>query len=411
MIRGDEPPELAGASCDEFDLLAGTRVLDLTNSMAGPYASLLLADQGAEVIKVERPGQGDDAREWGPPFLGTLSLWFASVNRNKRSMTLDYATGAGADILRRLVVVSDVVMVNFRPATQQRLGVDAATLAAVRKDLIVCSITGFGLTGPKRDLPCYDLIAEGYSGIMDLTGEPGGEPQKVGTPAADLLAGMDAAFGITAALLDRSRTGRGHVIDVSLVESMTRFLTPRIVSYLGSGELPRRSGGRDSVIAIYEVFSTADEPITLAIGNDRIFRRFCMAVGHEEWLEDFGLRSNAQRREHRGVLVAAIRAILTVRPRSEWLELFENNGVPAGPVNRLDEVVRDAQLCARGLFYGVQAEEREIPQVGAGWHLDGRANGRSGPPPAIGCDTRAVLSTILGLADAEIEQLSSQSVV
>jgi hypothetical protein len=226
MPSMDELPSVSsGAS---FALLAGVRVLDLTTSIAGPYASLLLGDLGAEVIKVERPCVGDDARHWGPPFLDGESLWFLSVNRNKRSLALDYARAEGHALLLELVAQSDVVILNQLPRLQAKLGTDYATLKGAREDLIHVALTGFGLTGERADRPCYDLIAEGFSGVMDLTGEAGGPPQKIGTPAADLLAGSDAALAAVAALLDRQRTGRGHQIDVALVESMTRFMSPRL---------------------------------------------------------------------------------------------------------------------------------------------------------------------------------------
>lgn len=243
-----------------LNLLQGIRVLDLTTSVAGPYATQLLADLGAHVLKIEKPGVGDDTRAWGPPFLGRQSLWFASVNRNKESMTLDVRHPEGRDIVDRLVEDSDVIVLNMVDAVQSKLGLNAARLRSINDKLIHVSLTGFGLTGSRADSPCYDLIAEGYSGVMDLTGEPDEGPQKVGTPAADLLAGQDVALATLAAIIERQRTGVGKAIDVSMVESMVRFMSPRIVPYLGSGEPVTRSGGRDSVIAIYQVFDTADEP-------------------------------------------------------------------------------------------------------------------------------------------------------
>ena len=325
-------------------------------------------------------------------------------------MTLDYTRPRGREILGALVTGSDVVVVNLRPSAQARLGVDYASLRQHRADLIYCSLTGFGLTGRRRDLGCYDLIAEGYSGVMDLTGEPDGEPQKIGTPAADLLAGRDAAQAVLAALFDRQRTGRGHLIHISLVESMTSFMAPRIVPYLGSGEVPRRSGARDSVIAIYQTFRTADHLMTLGLGNDAIFRRFCSAVGRPDWAEDPANADNARRRERRRELVAEIQAELLRHPRAYWLERFARAGVPAGPINAVDEVVRDPELLARGLFYAVPATPFPIPQVGTGWQLDGRPNGCRLPPPELGADTKAVLEGWLGLDRAEIASLREEGI-
>ncbi len=400
-----------GALDHTFGLLSGVTVLDLTNSVAGPYATLLLADLGAEVLKIEAPGAGDDSRHWGPPFQNGTSLWFLSLNRNKQSITLDYGRPAGRDILYRLVEMSDTVVMNLRPGVQRKLGLDYESLRARRPDLIFCSITGFGLSGPKRELRSYDLIAEGYSGVMDLTGEPDRDPQKIGTPAADMLAGMDAAFGVIAALFDRERTGRGHLIDVSLVESMARFLTPRIVPYLGSRDIPRRSGGTDSPIAVYQTFHTADLPITLGLGNDAIFLRFCEAVERPEWTRDSRFASNPERRAVREELVALIQAELVKRPRAEWLERFRASGVPAGPINRVDEVLAEEQLAARGLFYQVPGEPDPVGQVGTGWHLDGAANGYRLPPPALGADTQEVLSQRLGMGAEELRVLGERGII
>ena len=266
-----------------LDLLGGVMVIDMTTSIAGPYATMLLADFGARVVKIERPSGGDDSRDWGPPFLADQSLWFLSVNRNKESVALDIARPEGSAILLEFIKHADVVVTNQPPRVQAKLGTDFQTLKAIRDDLVFASITGFGLTGSRADGLCYDLIAEGYSGVMDLTGVPDREPQKVGAPAADMLAGQDAAMAVMAALVERGRGGRRQcLIDVSIVESMTRFLSCRIVPYLGSGEAPRRSGGKDSVITIYQAFETADEPVTLGLGTDAIWQRFWKAVGKPE---------------------------------------------------------------------------------------------------------------------------------
>jgi crotonobetainyl-CoA:carnitine CoA-transferase CaiB-like acyl-CoA transferase len=395
-----------------FGLVRGIRVLDLTTSIAGPYATMLLGDLGAEVIKVERPGIGDDARRWGPPFLDGESLWFLSVNRNKQSVTLDYSRPEGHALLLELVRRADVVVLNQLPRLQARLQTDYRSLRAARPDLIHVSLTGFGLDGERADRVCYDLTAEGFSGVMDLTGETGSEPQKVGTPAADLLAGMDAALATVAALFDRQRTGRGHQIDVSLVESMTRFMTPRLVAYLGSGELPRRSGAKDSVLAIYQVFQTADEPLTLAIGNDAIWQRFCRAIGEPGMADDQRFATNAGRRAMRTELVARIQAILGARDRSHWLALFAEHGIPAGPIQRLDEVAADPDLRERGLFYRMVCEDgREVPQVNTGVRIDGEANAPRRPPPALAEHGAELLRSILGKSDDDIARLRAAGIV
>jgi crotonobetainyl-CoA:carnitine CoA-transferase CaiB-like acyl-CoA transferase len=392
-------------------LLAGVRVLDLTTSIAGPYATQLLADFGAEVIKIERPGSGDDSRAWGPPFLHGESLWYLSVNRNKQSVTLDYSTQEGLDALYRLVGQCDVVVVNLVPRVQRKLGVDHASLSAIRPDLVFCSITGFGLEGARADKTSYDLIAEGYSGIMDVTGEPDSPPQKVGAPAADMLSGMDAAMAVTAALFERRASGKGHKIDIALADSMTRFLSSRIMTYLGSGEVPRRTGGKDSVIAVYQSFETADEPLTLGLGNDRIWQRFWEAVGDPDYAAAARFSTNAKRHALRSEIVAHIQQVLLDRTRDEWLHLFEAHSIPSGPINRIDQVAGDAELTRRGLFYAMPMGEFMVPQVGLGIAIDGGPVAPRLAPPALGADTAAVLGTIAGYSSAELHSLREREII
>jgi crotonobetainyl-CoA:carnitine CoA-transferase CaiB-like acyl-CoA transferase len=393
-----------------FRLLAGVRVVDLTTSIAGPYATMLLGDFGADVVKIEKPGTGDDARSWGPPFLDGESLWFLSVNRNKSSVTLDYAHPDGLAVLHTLVKHADMVVTNAVPRVRRKLGVDHASLAAVNPRLVFVSLTGFGLDGVRADRPCYDLIAVGYSGVMDLSGEAESDPQKVGTPAADLLTGMDLALATACALFDRERTGRGHRIDGALVESMARFMTPRIVPYLGSGEVPRRSGAKDSVVAIYQVFHTADEPITLGLGNDNLWKRFCEAVGEPNLARDPRYATNVDRRGARAELVAGIQQLLARQPRAHWLDVFERAGVPAGPINRVDQVASDAELIRRGLFYRIDTDGAPIPQVGLGIGVDGASDTFRQPPPRLGAHTESVLRAA-GIDDATLARLRAANVI
>jgi crotonobetainyl-CoA:carnitine CoA-transferase CaiB-like acyl-CoA transferase len=394
-----------------LDLLAGIRVLDLTTSIAGPYAGMLLADLGAEVIKVERPGRGDDCRAWGPPFLDGESLWFLSVNRNKQSVTLDFAAEAGRGVLQELVRKSDVVLVNLVARVQRKLGIDYASLAALRGDLVHVSLTGFGLEGARADMPCYDLIAEGYSGVMDLTGEAASDPQKIGTPAADLIAGMDSAMITLAALFERARSGRGHALDVSMVDSMTRFMSPRIVPYLGSGTVPRRTGAKDSVIAVYQVFHAADAPLNLALGNDGIWKRFWAAVGEPQVADDPRYATNALRHAARAEIVARIAAVLRARPRDHWLSLLAAANVPAGPIYRVDEIASDSALRERGVIYRIDEKGLAIPQVGLGIHVDGAEAGIRMAPPRLGEHTESVLTRLLGYDRTRIEALRVQAIV
>lgn len=374
-----------------FDLLSGIKVVDLTTSVAGPFASMLLSDFGAEVIKVERP-EGDDARQWGPPFLEGQALWFTAMNRNKKSVVIDLRTEDGRAGLTRLLRTADVFVTNQPPDVQRKLKLDYESVRKVREDLIFVSITGFGLSGARAEFTCYDLIAEGYSGIMDVTGDAHSSPQKIGAPAADMLAGQDAAMATMAALFDRQRSGKGRKIDVSLVESMTRFLSCRISSYLGSGEVPRRSGGTDSVIAIYQPFETADGLMNVGLGSDAIWTRFWQTMGEPEYGARPEFASNADRRRARAEIVARIQTILRTRSRDEWLNLFAEARVPAGPINRVDEVTDDKELQQRGLFFALQDESgRIVPQIGLGIRIDDAWSVPRSAPPRLGEHTASLL--------------------
>lgn len=406
-LAGDLPLVEGG----RLKLLSGITVVDLTTSLAGPYATMLLGDLGADIIKIERPGIGDDSRHWTPPELAGKALWFSSVNRNKRSLTLDYARPEGYAVLQDLVAIADVVITNQLPKVQTKLGVSYEDLKRIKDDIVFVSLTGFGLEGARANWPGYDLIAEGYSGVMDLTGEADHDPQKVGTPAADLLGGADAALGCLAALIDRATTGRGHLVDVALVDSMTRFMTPRLVSFLGSGDLPRRTGAKDSVIAVYQVFNTADAPITVALANNNMWQRFCKATGRDDLLNDQSLAENAGRVRQRSRIVSEIAAMLAEQTSAHWLDLFARLGVPAGPINRLDEVVADVELRRRGLFYSIDDGGTRIPQVGLGIRFDGAAAGCDHAPPNLGQHAEDILSRSLNYSAERIATLKDEGLI
>ena len=394
-----------------FSALQNIKVLDFSTSVAGPYGCQLLADFGAEVVKIEKPITGDDARGWGPPFLDNESLWFLSVNRNKSSVVIDMALDEGKALFNKLICEADVLVTNLLPKVQKKLKIDFESLKTLNPQLIHASLTGFGLEGKRSNFPCYDLIAEGYSGVMDMTGEISQDPQKIGTPAADLLAGMDLALATMAALLQRAKDHQGHAIDIAMVDSMTRFMTPRLISYLGSGELPRRDGAKESVIAIYQVFQTADEPITLGLGNDAIWKRFWSALNEPEYINDPKYTSNADRRKLRQQLVQAIQERLLKQPKAYWLDLFQSNNIPAGPINRLDQISSDAEMFQRGMFYSLNNKSSEIPQVGLGIQIDGQQSFCSKPPPKLGADTSMILEKWLNLSNLEIENLISKNII
>lgn len=376
-----------------FTHLKGYRILDLTTSIAGPYATMLLSDFGAEVIKVER-SYGDDARAWGPPFFNEHSPWFASVNRNKKSVVLDLRDkDKGYKQFVDLLETSDILICNLPHDSQERLGIDYETLKKIKPDLIHASITGFGIDGTRSHLTCYDLIAEGYSGVMDLTGEADGAPQKIGAPAADMLAGQDAAMSIMASIIKRNATGQGAKIDVSLVESMIRFLACRITTYMVSGENPTRSGGADSVIAIYQSFETADKPMTLGLGNDRIWKRFWVAVENPNYADHAEFFTNADRREHRKEIVQKIQNILYTKNRSEWLKIFANARVPAGPINKIKETVADTHFQERDLFFTLRDGQRYFPQVGLGIRINDCSARPRALPPELGQHTDKILGS------------------
>jgi crotonobetainyl-CoA:carnitine CoA-transferase CaiB-like acyl-CoA transferase len=317
----------------------------------------------------------------------------------------------GQQLLNQLVSQADVLVTNLLPKVQKKLLVDFNNLKVVNPRLIHVSLTGFGLEGERSSFACYDLIAEGYSGVMDMTGEINQDPQKIGTPAADLLAGMDLALATMAALLQREKDKVGHAIDISMVDSMTRFMTPRLVSYLGSGILPRRDGAKDSVIAIYQVFQTADEPITLGLGNDAIWKRFWLAMDEPHFISDDQYQSNAHRRLLRQELVEQIQERLIKQPKNHWLTLFQKNNIPAGPINRLDQISADPEMHQRGMFYGVNKGRSVIPQVGLGIQIDGEQSFCNKPPPNLGEDTRAVLKSWLSLSNESINELIKTNII
>jgi crotonobetainyl-CoA:carnitine CoA-transferase CaiB-like acyl-CoA transferase len=389
--------------------LSGLRVVDMTTSYAGPSAAMFLADLGANVIKIERPVFGDDARGWGPPFEGMQSAWFASVNRNKRSVVIDVSTKEGRAVLESLMSEADVFMQNLNPGKLKRLGLDAETVTHSHRRLIYCGLSGWGMDGPAFKEPGYDLAAQARSGLMSVTGAKGGSPQRVSTALSDIVTGMCAALAISAAVVQQRETGQGDVIDVSLLDSDLALMAPRIASYLAGEPEPAPSGGTDSVLAVYQTFMAADRDIAIAIGNDTMWRRFCAVVGLDDLANEPELNSNAGRRLNRERITALIAERMTLKSSEEWLELLSAANIPASVVQRLSEVVSDPQVKARGSLLAVPESER-LYSVHSPFRLASIASPRNERFPGLGEHTVEVLRET-GLTSRQIEALIVRGVV
>lgn len=365
----------------------------MTTSYAGPTASMYLADLGATVIKVERPGHGDDARLWGPPFVDGASAWFASANRNKASIVLDITHDAGREALLRLLDSADVFLQNANPTKLERMGIDPAALRARNPRLVYCSLSGFGLSGPDRALPGYDLVAQARSGIMSVTGEKGGNPQRVGTALSDIVTGMSAALAISAALVRQTSTGEGETIDVSLLDTDLALMAPRIASYHAGEPEPAPSGGTDSVLSVYQQFETADRTIVIAIGNDAMWRRFCTALQMPGLAADPELVDNAGRRNQRPRVIRLVAERLAEKRAAEWLDILASVEVPASIVQTLSEVLADPQVVARQSIMPVPDSAGALVTVRSPFRLQSVAS-RNERFPDLGADTERVLQDL-----------------
>jgi len=391
--------------------LAGVRVVDISTSYAGPTATMYLGDMGADVVKIERPLTGDDARSWGPPFVGVESAWFLSANRNKRSVCIDLAAAEGRGLLLQLLETADVFVENLNPAKLVNLGLEPEVVRERFPGIVYCALSGFGLDGPDHDRPGYDLIAQARSGLMSVTGAAGGPPQRVSTALSDVVAGMLAAFAISAALVRRARTGAGELIDVALLEGDLALMAPRIAAYAAGEPEPKPSGGTDSVLSVYQPFATADAPIVVAVGNDRMWQRCCAVLGLDALAADPRFATNAARRERRPELIALISERLAREPAAIWLERFRAAGVPCQPVQYLSQVVADPQVQARSVV-GDYEHPRAGPYraVRAPWRLASTGRGPDEPPPALGAHTREVLGE-MGLTADDADKLLAAGVI
>ena len=392
--------------------LDGIRVLDLTRVLAGPYCTMFLGDLGAEVVKVEQPGVGDDTRGWGPPFTGGESAYFLCVNRNKKSVTIDLKSKEGVALLRRLAERADVLIENFRPGTMERLGLGEKELRAINPKLIYASLSGFGADGPMSDAPGYDLIVQAWGGLMSITGPADGEPSKVGVAIIDLVAGLMLGKSIAAALFAREKLGVGQRIDTSLLEAEVACLINVGSNYLVEGNIPRRWGNAHPSIVPYQSFKTADGYLVIGVASEGIWRRFCQAIGRAEWADDSRFEKNSNRVENRGVLIAAVSEIFLGRETDAWLKLLNEAEVPCAPVQTVDQVFKAPQVLHREMLVQVEHPTAGTVRM-AGIPVKFSATPASVrlPPPLLGQHTEEVLASWLAVDGEEIAELKRKAVI
>jgi len=389
--------------------LTGTTVLDLTRVLSGPYCTMMLADLGARVIKIEQPRGGDDTRHWGPPFLGTESAYFLSINRNKESVTLDFKHARGRALLDQLIAMSDVVVENFRPGTLARLGLDYAALAPKYPRLVYCSVSGYGHTGPRSQEPGYDAVLQGEGGLMSLTGAPDVPPVRVGVAVADIVTGIFACQGISAALYARERTGRGQQVDIAMLDTVAAMLTYQAGIYFATGQPPQRMGNRHPTIVPYETFTAADGEFVLAVGTDEQWRKFCEVAAL-----DAGDRfaTNRERVTGYAELRPLIAARVRTQTRSYWIERLGQAGVPCGSVRDLHEVFTDPQIAARTMVVPMSHPTAgDIRVLGSPLKLSDTPATQRTPPPTLGQHTESVLQRDLGLTRDAIDELRAGGVI
>jgi len=401
--------------------LSHIRVLDLSRVLAGPWATQILGDLGAEVIKIERPGEGDETRAFGPPFLADASgrrgdaVYYLSANRNKKSVAIDFARPEGAALIRSLARRAHVVVENFKTGTLARYGLGPDTLAAENPGLVYCSLTGFGQNGPYRDKAGYDYLIQGMAGLMSITGQPdgaaGAEPMRVGVAVSDLFTGLYTTIAILAALLHQARTGEGQTIDMALFDCQTAALANQAMSYLAGGVVPKRTGNTHPNIVPYQVFATSDGHIIVAVANDRQFRSFCGVAGLDHLPGDPALATNAGRVQNRATLIDMLKPVLATRTTKDWIAALEQANVPCGPINRIDEVFSDPQAVARGLKVPIAHPTGEIDLVASPLRLEKTPPEYRLAPPLLGEHTDEVLRGVLGLSEAQIAELRTKNVV
>jgi len=394
--------------------LSGIRVLDLSRVLAGPYCTMVLGDLGADVIKVESP-EGDETRGWGPPFAGEArgeSAYYLCVNRNKRSMVINFKTDEGRAIIHELAKQSDVLVENFRPGTLARFLLDYESVSTINPNLIYCSITGFGQTGPLRDRPGYDFMIQAMGGLMSITGEPDGEPMKVGVAVADLFAGQNAVISILAALQARTLTGRGQHLDISLFDSQLGMLANVASNYLISGNLPKRYGNAHANIVPYQSFQASDAWFVLAVGNDRQFEKLCGVIGNWKLVNDSRFSLNSERVKNREELVDLLKPIFLEKTANEWLSALEVAGIPCGPINTLDKVFAMPQVEAREMLIHMEhTEVGDLKLVGSPLKFSNTPVEYKLSPPRLGEHTEDILTELLGYSSEKIIALKKSGVI
>ena len=400
--------------------LSHIRVLDLSRVLAGPWSTQILGDLGAEVIKIEKPGEGDETRAFGPPFVhpgeGADATYFLAANRNKKSVTIDFAKPAGAALIKRLARRAHVVVENFKTGTLARYGLDHDSLAAENPGLIYCSLTGFGHDGPYKDKAGYDYLIQGMGGLMSITGQPdsapGAEPMKVGVAVSDLITGLYTTIAIQAALIHQARTGEGQAIDMALFDCQIAGLANQATNYLVGGMVPGRMGNAHPNIVPYQVFATTDGHLILGVANDRQFRNFCVAAGRQDLAEDARFATNAGRVGRRETLVALLKPLFASRKTADWITLLEAANVPCGPINRIDQVFADPQAVARKMTVILpHAAVGNINLVASPLRLERTPPEYRDGPPLLGEHTEDVLTQILGLSLAQIAALRAENIV
>lgn len=391
--------------------LEGVRVLDLTRNLAGPFCTMLLGDLGADVVKIENPGRGDDTRAWTPPEWGGQSAVYLAANRNKRSLAVDLDGEEGQGIVRALAARADVVVESFRPGSLAKRGLDYPSVAAVNVRVVYCSITAYGSSGPKRDLPGYDPVLQAESGIMNLTGRADEPPVRLGIAAVDLGTALWATIGIQAALTARHATGRGTHVQASLFETSSWWLSYLLAGYLGSGEVPQRHGSAAAFVAPYEVFSTADRDLLIAVGNDALFRTLVRLLDLPELAEDDAYRTNTERVANREALHDALQTRLKARTAAEWQEMFHAHGIPCSPVRTVADLAADPQLDALGLLASIPSPDApDLRLVDVPFSIDDERATHRYPPPRLGEHAIEVLAE-LGYSAPEVADLRRRGVV